>query len=243
MMTDSEFEQWCQQLQLETQARQVIKLIRASEPSRRVGGGRHNVSGRYPSRKMGVTIQFESPKVELRFIYLLEHDDNVLEYYDQPPPFKINYQSELGRKLGFFITPDFLVIYKNGFEWVECKTEDKLKKLASQSPNRYLLSENNQWRSPPAEEYPKSLGGTFRLWSDGEINWKLQRNLEFLQDYYIGNPREVSEATTQLIKSVITIQAGLTLSHLINYVEDITRDEIYHLIAQEIIYVDLTNYL
>jgi hypothetical protein len=149
----------------------------------------------------------------------------------------------LGRKLGFFITPDFFVIYKNGFEWVECKTEDKLKKLASQSPNRYLLSENNQWRSPPAEEYPKSLGGTFRLWSDGEINWKLQRNLEFLQDYYIGNPREVSEATTQLIKSVITIQAGLILSHLINYVEDITRDEIYHLIAQEIIYIDLTNYL
>jgi hypothetical protein len=34
---------------------------------------------------MGVTIQFESHRVELAFIYQLEHDSSVLEYYDQPP--------------------------------------------------------------------------------------------------------------------------------------------------------------
>jgi putative transposase len=40
-----------------------------------VGGGRSNVTGRYPSRKMGVTIEFESPAV-----FELEYDDSVLEY-------------------------------------------------------------------------------------------------------------------------------------------------------------------
>ena len=123
---------------------------------------------------MGVTIQFESHKVELSYIYLLEHDEEVLEFYDQPPPFKINYQSESGRNVGCFITPDYFVIRINGFEWVECKTEDKLKQLAEKNPNRYLKTENNRWRSPPAEEYPNRLGGRFQLWSDEKINWKLQ---------------------------------------------------------------------
>jgi putative transposase len=33
---------------------------------------------------MGVTIQFESHTVELWAIYLMEHDPDVLEFYDQP---------------------------------------------------------------------------------------------------------------------------------------------------------------
>ena len=34
---------------------------------------------------MGMTIQFESHRVELPFVYGVEHDPQVLEYYDQPP--------------------------------------------------------------------------------------------------------------------------------------------------------------
>ena len=76
---------WYERQNLSQQARDVIERIRSSEPSRRVGGGRNNVSGCYPSKKMGLTIQFESHKVELPFIYQLEHDESVLEFYDQPP--------------------------------------------------------------------------------------------------------------------------------------------------------------
>ena len=39
---------------------------------------------------MGVTIQFESHRVELAEIYEMEHDADVLEYYDQPPPIKLD---------------------------------------------------------------------------------------------------------------------------------------------------------
>ncbi|MFL9458723.1 hypothetical protein AB0758_48005 [Tolypothrix bouteillei VB521301_2] len=42
---------------------------------------------------MGQTIQFESHTVELWAIYQMEHDPEVLEYYDQPPPFKIQYHN------------------------------------------------------------------------------------------------------------------------------------------------------
>src|SRR5688572_3271415 len=47
--------------------------------------------GRYPSRKMGVTVQFESHCVELPTVFELEHDDDVLEYYDQVSAINLYY--------------------------------------------------------------------------------------------------------------------------------------------------------
>jgi hypothetical protein len=48
-----------------------------------VGGGAGNVCGRYPSQKMGVTIQFESHRHELAAIFELEHDSSVIELCGQ----------------------------------------------------------------------------------------------------------------------------------------------------------------
>src|SRR5690625_1065742 len=91
MMSSSEFEDWAARMDLTEEAKKEIQRIRQSPPARRVGGGRNNVSGRYSSKKMGVTIQFESHKVELPTIYMMEFNDDVLEYYDQPPKIKMNY--------------------------------------------------------------------------------------------------------------------------------------------------------
>ncbi len=85
MLTDEGLLAWFQQLDLPEQARSVISHIRSKGPARRVGGGKSNVSGRYPSRKMGVAIQFESHRVEMAGIYEMERDRGVLEYFDQPP--------------------------------------------------------------------------------------------------------------------------------------------------------------
>ncbi len=84
MLSPEDLGIWYRRLGLSEASRSVIDQIRSAPPSRRVGGGRQNVSGRYPSRKMGVTIQFESHRVELAGIYEMEHDAGVLEYYDQP---------------------------------------------------------------------------------------------------------------------------------------------------------------
>src|SRR5260370_41579704 len=91
----------------------VMDHIRSSDPARRVGGGRRNVSGFYPSKKMGVTIQFESHRVELAAVYELEHDDDVLEYFDQPPPFKLEYDSADGRHMGVLHTADYFAIRRD----------------------------------------------------------------------------------------------------------------------------------
>jgi len=73
--SSNEFEEWPNKLNLTDNAKNEVQHVRQSPPARRVGGGKHNVSGRYSSKKMGVTIQFESHKVELPTIYMLEYNE------------------------------------------------------------------------------------------------------------------------------------------------------------------------
>ena len=58
-MNPTEFERWCQTLKLPAATVESIAKIRSAPPSRRVQGRASNVSGTYPSQKMGLTIQFE----------------------------------------------------------------------------------------------------------------------------------------------------------------------------------------
>ncbi|MFN6495751.1 MAG: integrase [Nostoc sp. DedQUE01] len=241
MMTQEEFNQWCVNQSLSNQAIIEIEKIRNAQPSRSVGSRGKNVSGRYPSRKMGVTIQFESHKVELPFIYQLEHAEDVLEYYDQPPPFKIQYTSASGRNLGVIITPDFFVIRSHSAGWVECKTESELEKLAQKSPQRYQFT-NNKWQSPPGLYYAQQFGFDFQLWSNAKINWTLQRNLEFLEDYYKNDLSFQLDDNYNIVTSLVEAHPGISLAKLLDY-KGVNADHIYSLIATEKIYVDLTAYL
>jgi hypothetical protein len=98
MLTEAELAAWYQRLNISEPTRTLIDRVRRSDPARRVGGGRSNVSGLYPSRKMGVTIQFESHRVELAAIYEMEHDPETLAFYDQPFTIALDYKSAKGRR-------------------------------------------------------------------------------------------------------------------------------------------------
>jgi putative transposase len=240
MLTPNEFENWCRHQNLSNEAKEIVEIIRTSEPSRRVGGGNSSVHGRYPSRKMGVTIQFESHKVELPFIYEFEHSREVLEYYDQPPSIKLSYKSKNGQNIGVFTTPDFFVIERNSAGWVECKTEDKLRQLALKSPNRFIQC-SDMWHTPPGEEYASKFGFFFRIASDNQINWILQRNLIFLDDYYRNLNNFVNYEAAKIIKTLVLAQPGITLAQLLHHhAVAVNTDDVYSLIANEDIYVDLT---
>src|SRR5690349_21110044 len=150
MLSDDEFNKWCQQLGFKEETKLLIAQIRSSPPNRRVGGGKKNVCGRYPSRKMGVTIQFESHKNELAAIYEYEYDPEVLEFYDQPyPPIKLLYQTKNDRPISVLHTADFFVIKKQLAGWVECKHEEELIRLCKKQPARYNLGDDRVWNCPP----------------------------------------------------------------------------------------------
>jgi len=137
----------------------VIDQIRSSDPARRVGGGRSNVSGRYPSRKMGVTIQFESHRVELAAVHEMEYDPAVLEYFDQPPSIILAYNSAQGRRMSVRHTPDFFVLRTAGAGWEEWKIEEDLHRLTQHNPNRYR-QDGEHWHCPPGENYANQFGLT-----------------------------------------------------------------------------------
>ncbi len=105
MLNEGDFLGWCRRLALAETTQSAIAEVRSRNPTRRVGGGRDNVSGRYPSRKMGLTIQFESHRVELPLVYEMEHDPDVLEYYDQPPSIPLAYHAANGRRVSVMHTP------------------------------------------------------------------------------------------------------------------------------------------
>ncbi len=239
-MDVQEFDRWCQNLNLSERARSAIQDIRTANPSRRVGNRRGNVSGFYPSNKMGVTIQFESYRHELARIYELEHSQNVLEYYDQPPAIELCYQALSGRKNRHLYTPDFFVIALESAWWEECKSEQELIKLASLSPNRYCQDKDGVWHCPPGEDYAQKLDLDFRVWSSTSISWTFQENFIWLEDYLNFDEYAIKEQTIKTVKSLVEAYPGITLADLAEQtLKDGTLDDIYSLIATEKIYVNL----
>ena len=242
MLSEQDFAAWAKRMGLSDEALSVVAHVRSSNPARRVGGGHSNVTGRYPSRKMGVTIQFESHRVELPTVYELEHDDEVLEYWDQPNSIKLDYESAQGRHLGVLHTPDYFVIRRTKAGWEECKTEEELIRLSERNPNRYRRGDA-AWVCPPGREYAERFGLYYRVRSSAEINWLFQRNIQFLEDYLRTTP-EVDSLSRQRVTAQVAARPGCSLEDLFRGTDGaVSRDEVYSLIAAGDIFVDLQSAL
>jgi putative transposase len=239
MLSSGQLTQLCQDLGLSREAQAIIEEIRSSPPSRRVRSAAGNVSVRYPSRKMGVTIQAESHRNELAGIYEKEHDPETLEYYDQPPPIKLLYQAKNGRRVGVLHTPDYFVLRTDGVGWEEWKTEDELVRLRERMPHRYLRGEAGGWLCPPGERYAEPFGLFYRIRSSAGIDWILQRNLLFLEDYLRADCLPVADRAAQAILGLVASRPGIPLDQLLGQVEGAGSDDVYALIATNRLFVDL----
>lgn len=240
MFDDNAFEQWCQDLALPKQTKELITQIRTSPPARRVQSAAGNVSGRYPSVKMGLSIQFESHRLELAAIHEMEHDSDVLAYYDQPNRIKLTYQGKNNdRRVGALHTPDFFVIRQKSAGWLECKMEERLCELAKDMPHRYVRAPDGTWSCPPGSAYAQPFGLFYRLYTSAQIDWVYQRNLLFLEDYLRVSTPTVSEELRDLIQTLVMRNPGLTLRELLEQNQAGIADAIYFLIVTDGLYVDL----
>jgi transposase InsO family protein len=243
MLNGTECELWCAQVGLTAEAVAVVNQIRTSEPVRSVGANGGNVTGRYPSQKMGRTIQFESHTCELSFILLCEFPemDDVIEYWDQPYKLPVTYKNKKGRTVRTHLVPDFFLLRKEAAEFVECKTEEQLVRLAKEQPNKYRLDADGNWRCPPGEAAAAMFGIKFRVVSTRDINPTLIRNTVFLEDYLRGDvPVLSSKVTSPIIESVLGNE-GISLFTLLAVAEgaEVAVDTVYQLIANGTLYVDL----
>src|SRR3989440_1550854 len=231
------FERWCDRLQLPTATRDFLLRLRSSPPVRRVQGRLLNVCGTYASRKMGVSIQFESHTVELWAIYTMEHDALVLEFFDQPCQLELAYQGASGRSTKALHTPDFVVLRKDGAFLEEWKPESRLLELIVTHPGRYQRDESGKWRCPPGEAAAESLGLSYRVRSSEELHQGYIRNLIFLDEYFF----DCVIPNAALVHILETVEAtpGITLSALREQNEHLRTDHVYALIARNRLYVDL----
>ncbi len=244
MLTAGEYQAWIDASDFTPEASALIARIRAAPPSRRVQSGSGNVPCRYPSVKMGRTIQAESHTVELPFVHAAEHDQTVLEYWDQPGSIELCYSSKQGRKVTVAHTPDFFVLWLRSAGWVECKPEARLRQLAQDAPNRYERNAQGQWLCPPGTAFAAQLGLTYRLFSSAEVNWAAQRNWAFLADYVRTDCPTVPAAILARILALVTAEPGVTLAQLQQKVQEVaTVDDLNLLVARGQLYVDLSTYV
>lgn len=239
----NEYELWCLKLGFTGRARKLIDEIRASQPVRGVRSNGSNVVGYYPSRKMGRTLQFESHRCELSFLHQLEYS-RAIEVWDQPVEFKkfpiINKNGE--RQFVKHVS-DFFVCEEDYAEFIECKTEEDLVKLAEKYPGRYIRGEDRKWRCPGGEEYTKPFGIRYSVISTANINRVYVRNVEFLDDYLRQDILEVSEEAYIYILSLVKKESGILLLDLLKRAIEEGKaesDDIYIMILRGDVHVNLS---
>ncbi|HEY8023084.1 MAG TPA: hypothetical protein VIF60_00870 [Burkholderiaceae bacterium] len=238
-LSDAELESLMDKLQIPWQGREMVRNIRASEPSRVVSSRKSNVTHRYPSLKMGLTIQAESEN-EMGAVYQWEHDDVTFEFYDQCPQIKLTYKDRNGRNRGSLTRPDYFIIQRDFIGWVECKTEADLEEALEQGGNRIRRDASGIWHLIPGEEYASRFGLGFRLRSSAENPPIYLRNLAFLSDYWKHRDSKVlPDECRQQIDDALADRGWCTLLELIEKFDESTVNNVYISIVQEYVYVDL----
>lgn len=239
MLTDEDLTCYMDRLDLCEEARLVIRAIRTSHPSRNVRSSKGNVSSRFPSEKVGLTIQAESHTVELAAVYEWEHDPEVLEFFDQPPQIKVS-GTRGGRKHAWLITPDYFVLHRDWAGWVECKPETQLNAKIAPDHGWFVRRDDGQWTFPPGEAYAKELGLRFAVRSSAETHWISLRNQLLLADYRAKNCPSPAPAEKRAALNKLAMQPWWILRDFIHADPPVSSDVAFKLIASGEVHVDLT---
>jgi len=211
-------------------------------PSRMTGAARRNLSGRYPSTRMGVTIQFESGTLELPAVDELEHDETVVGFCDQTPKIKLSYQGASGKNKSYLVTPDFLVIRASRVFLVECKPLDVVRRKAEVEPGLYAY-EGGKWTCPPAQREAAHMGFEHELWTEEHFNVIRRTNLTLLSDFmFLRDGSSAHDSMQPRIEEICEVVRGagvITIAALLQSRPGLTIDHVYASIAGDRIAADI----
>ncbi len=228
------------------ETQELLTSIRSLPPSRTPGARHGNMPVWYPSKKMQCIIKAESAKVEFAFLLAAEHDDATLEIWDQPnPPIPLEYLDQHGRLQRPMHTADYFVFGREECGWIECKPAEELLKQEKTRPNRFVRDEQGVWRCPPGEIFAAKYGLTYRVWSSDQINWAIQDNALYLEDYYQDLERlQIPKEILEILYRFVDEYPGIMLADLrdVALAEEISADLINIAIAKHDLYIDLATY-
>lgn len=207
-------------------------------PSRSVRSTPRSMSGRYPSRKMGASIAFESATLEMATILALENDPDVLFYLEQPPKLKMVYRHH-GRNRAYLYTPDFLVIRHSSVGLIECKRKDVVEQRAS-NDSELFVERDGRWGCPPAERAAAVLGISHELWTEYQLNATSLSNTMFL-GHYLGADQDIPgyDAALKQIKGTLDCLARASIQSILDKCSDkVTPDHIYLAVGRGDVAID-----
>lgn len=180
-----------------------IASVRESQPARRVGGTRFlAVTSRFPSKKMGRTIQAESRTGELPFAQSLELDDDVVEYYDQPATVQVT-RFRGGRKHLSPYTADFLVLRRARAQVVQIKPQKWINEQRELHPAEWTY-EKGRWESLPLSAPFRRMGIEHVMRPIDEIGGIEAANLNILATLRSSveePPQALLDKATKVLKS------------------------------------------
>lgn len=155
-------------------------------------------TGYFASYKNKSQIAFESV-LERDFYMMLEFDNNVMSYEEQPV--RIQYEYLDGKKRRY--TPDTLVLYKDKSERLfEVKYENELKNNPELKEKLKLLSRHIK------EKYSID----FEVFTDEFIDKQLLLNYKFLYKF-VFIPKDTNKTTK--ISNILNITGGITVKDML----------------------------
>lgn len=214
-----------------------------ADPSRRTKRGVANVSGNYPSQKMGMTIGFESRTLEYARILHDEADPEVLGYVAQLPQIKISYKcGRTGRKISYLTKPDLLEIYSDKIVVTECKPLSVLREWQTNRPGFVCQENSTDWRCPSAEAACAALGLSHRIICEQNLPPKRIKNLGVLVDYIRTGYAHGRDAAMLAITKLLGAERRLSIENVMQELTGVvTVDDIYRALATGIAVVDLDD--
>lgn len=220
--------------------RSLVLRARATAPVREVKSTGNNTVTVIASRKMGRPIRTESRHVECNTAINYEFDDQVVEYYAQPCKLQLEViEPVTGEIHSFTHWPDFLVLRHDGIYLIECKSHDKLLRLADKTPWRYKRDSEGRWFAPLIEEQLAALGIRYTVVSDHDVSPRRIENYQHLADYFHPATEPCPEATLSKIQSLLDEEGIVTLFDLTTDPYRLSIDHILKAIADRLLVADL----
>lgn len=217
--------------------RRVISSFPSREPGNRT---RVNMIVDFISRKMGVTLAVESLSIEAAYALFLDTFSRCIAFFAQPLPLLVEKFDKHGRAIKQWVTFDFLVLFEDRIELVECKPEEKLAKLATDYPGLYARNEKGEWISPIYEKAATQLGLTFRVVSSADLPPTLTAN--FANLHPLIGVRYSSQTALAKIKARIPEVDGRPLAELVQDLKgEYVKNDVYKALLEQVLFAPLVD--
>ena len=170
-------------------------------PERKIPKNYRSVTGTFPSHKNKRNIFYES-LLERDFCLLLEFNDDVISYEEQP--FRLYYKSANSKKR---YTPDVLVHYKPSLNKIPCVFEVKMSDEIKEK-KVFFEEKFNQ-----IEKYININDLNFKIFTELDIDKVYLENAMFLYRYKDLNNKTISKNILEKMKLFQEISVNDLLQH------------------------------